>query len=508
MQFSANFRAVLLNTCSKYCSWIGPKLHSSSSCYSSLSGAGQTVERVVKWMGQHAPVFAVKGNEITVLHEPEQFFKSLKDNVSNAKERIVLASLYLGTGNKEQQLVDCIQEAVRQSSLAKQSLNVEILLEHTRGSRGDHNSRTMLLPLVQNFSDTVKVSLYHSPSLRGLLKLLLPERFNETVALTHLKVYLTDNTLIMSGANLSADYFTNRQDRYIEIKNCAALADYFHELVSTVRSFSLQLQPDNSTVMSKCFPLHPTQGFDHGKKFKVEVGKTMLKYLSHQKEQNSYINDVSERTDDQCDTWIVPLVQMFPFGIRQDEFITSELLRSANHSSVICLASGYFNLTRKYIDIMLKSSAKFKILTAHPTVNGFYEAKGVAGGIPHAFTLLLYDFFELILKHKLDHITVHEYACSGWTFHVKGLWYYLGNKQLPNLTLIGSPNFGHRSVYRDLEAQIALVTKNQDLSEALHEEKSRLYYKAKCVSKETFELTERKTPFWVYCVTRIIKNFL
>lgn len=57
----------------------------------------------------------------------------------------------------------------------------------------------MLLPLVQNFTDTVKVSLYHSPSLRGLLKLLLPERFNETVALTHLKVYLTDNTLIMSG---------------------------------------------------------------------------------------------------------------------------------------------------------------------------------------------------------------------------------------------------------------------------------------------------------------------
>ena len=105
----------------------------------------------------------------------------------------------------------------------------------------------------------------------------------------------------------------------------------------------------------------------------------MLKYLSHQKEQNSYINDVSERTDDQCDTWIVPLVQMFPFGIRQDEFITSELLRSANHSCMICLASGYFNLTRKYIDIMLKSSAKFKILTAHPTVNGFYEAKGVAG---------------------------------------------------------------------------------------------------------------------------------
>ena len=61
----------------------------------------------------------------------------------------------------------------------------------------------MLLPLVQSFTDVVKVSLYHSPSLRGLLKLLLPERFNETVALTHLKVYLTDNTVIMSGCVIS-----------------------------------------------------------------------------------------------------------------------------------------------------------------------------------------------------------------------------------------------------------------------------------------------------------------
>ena len=88
---------------------------------------------------------------------------------------------------------------MKRSAASDHSLNVEILLEHTRGSRGEHNSRTMLLPLVQNFTDAVKVSLYHSPSLRGLLKLLLPERFNETVALTHLKVYLTDDTLIMSG---------------------------------------------------------------------------------------------------------------------------------------------------------------------------------------------------------------------------------------------------------------------------------------------------------------------
>jgi len=179
-------------------------------------------------------------------------------------------------------------------------------------------------------------------------------------------------------ANLSADYFTNRQDRYIEIKNCAPLADYFHGLVSAVRSFSLHLQPDNSTTMNINFPVHPTQGFDGGRKFKAEAGKRVSEYLQKQKEENMF-SDLSRMPNQQFDTWVVPLVQMFPFGIRQDEFITSELLCSATQGSKLFLASGYFNLTRKYINMILKAPAECEILTAHPTVNGFYEAKGVAG---------------------------------------------------------------------------------------------------------------------------------
>lgn len=48
-----------------------------------------------------------------------------------------------------------------------------------------------------------------------------------------------------------------------------------------------------------------------------------------------------------------------------------------------------------------------------------------------------------------------------------GLWYHLRGQQLPCLTLIGSPNFGYRSVHRDLEAQIAIVTENQELQNQL-----------------------------------------
>ena len=50
-----------------------------------------------------------------------------------------------------------------------------------------------------------------------------------------------------------------------------------------------------------------------------------------------------------------------------------------------------------------------------------------------------------------------------------GLWLYLAGSSLPCLTLIGSPNFGYRSVHRDLEAQIAIVTESRALQQQLHQ---------------------------------------
>lgn len=69
---------------------------------------------------------------------------------------------------------------------------------------GRKNSRTMLIPLLQRFPEQVRVSLFHTPNLRGLLKLLIPERFNETIGLQHIKVYLFDDNVILSGWVLSS----------------------------------------------------------------------------------------------------------------------------------------------------------------------------------------------------------------------------------------------------------------------------------------------------------------
>ena len=60
-------------------------------------------------------------------------------------------------------------------------------------------------------SGRCQLAFYQTPQLQGWLQYILPSKWNELLGLQHCKVYIFDNSLIISGANLSKDYFTNRQ---------------------------------------------------------------------------------------------------------------------------------------------------------------------------------------------------------------------------------------------------------------------------------------------------------
>ena len=74
-----------------------------------------------------------------------------------------------------------------------------LLLDYLRGSRGVQNSRTMVQSLVNQFLGRFQLCLYHTPNLRGFLKRVGPERFNEVMGLQHMKVYIFDNSFVISG---------------------------------------------------------------------------------------------------------------------------------------------------------------------------------------------------------------------------------------------------------------------------------------------------------------------
>lgn len=126
----------------------------------------------------------------------------------------------------------------------------------------------------------------------------------------------------------------------------------------------------------------------------------------------------------------------------------------------------------------------------------------MAGGIPDGYTLLARRFkAQLDRQCQQNRIHLLEYIRKGWTYHAKGLWYYSPGSEKPSMTLIGSPNFGDRSVLKDLETQIAIVTENPELQEKLHDECTRLY---KLGLRGDFK---REVPHWVYAMVFLFKDF-
>ena len=98
--------------------------------------------------------------------------------------------------------------------------------------------------------------------------------------------------------------------------------------------------------------------------------------------------------------------------------------------------------------------------------NGFFGSSGISGYVPHAYTQIARRFHAETCKQcQEERISLHEYYKIDWTFHVKGLWYYIQDSNLPVLTLIGSPNFGnHRNLFYIMMnfCILSLYLKNSD----------------------------------------------
>ena len=65
----------------------------------------------------------------------------------------------------------------------------------------------MFLPLVKQYPSRVDFYLFHTPLLSGLLRKLLPTRINESWGVQHMKIYMADSNLIISGQELSCFIF-------------------------------------------------------------------------------------------------------------------------------------------------------------------------------------------------------------------------------------------------------------------------------------------------------------
>lgn len=75
--------------------------------------------------------------------------------------------------------------------------------------------------------------------------------FSEIVGVHHMKIYIFDDDIIVTGANLSHSYFTYRQDRYIHFRSTPELSDYAYDLVEVLIDGSARLNEEGELKEDK-----------------------------------------------------------------------------------------------------------------------------------------------------------------------------------------------------------------------------------------------------------------
>jgi len=76
----------------------------------------------------------------------------------------------------------------------------------------------------------------------------------EIIGVHHMKLHVFDDNVMITGANLSDDYFTNRQDRCYVILGAKHLADFVSDLNDTISDVSFRLGVEGNLETTPKFP--------------------------------------------------------------------------------------------------------------------------------------------------------------------------------------------------------------------------------------------------------------
>jgi len=364
--------------------------------------------------------------------------------------------------------------------------------------------------------------MYHTPNLTGLRKKHVPKRINEGWGLQHMKLYGVDDEIILSGlvtrtclsniyltklcrANLSTDYFTNRQDRY-HLFSSRDITDYFAKLHDAVSSLSFLVMPsDDPSGFNMSWPKTNAapSPLDSPGKFVSKSTSLLREKLS----TGQRLKLLEANSPDHLDTSVYVLAQLSQL-LSPD---TSTELPAITHilktlslpqyaDSSWTFTAGYFNPAPSLTKLLLSTASHNNtVITASPYANGFYKSPGVSGLLPDAYTLLARRFVQAVhhSKHQTSTVlkewrrgTVGE--PDGWTYHAKGLWVTLPGASNPAISLVGSSNYTKRSYSLDLEANALIVTQNEELKKRLGDEQRGLQDSATVVTRDDFARTERR----------------
>ena len=504
-------------------------------------------------------------SEMTALRNPSEYYETLKKMIAAARSNVTMSALYLGCGSLENGLIDEIEKAL--SDVKRPNLKVTLILDHSRALRGEINSATLCSKIIKFYPTRFSLLLYQVPQLRNsAIAGSLPGQLREVLGVYHCKFNVFDNTVILTGANLSNDYFTDRQDRYLKVNQKSnGLAAYLMDFTSVITGHCHRVTHDRG-ILPPSAPLDTLakelvrlNAPDISGDKALEGGSVFFPVIQHsmmgiQQERNALLKLINATTDQvlvsrQNDHRPAQIKIATPYTSFKSSLMQA-LIRAATLASLSCKNEG-------------SGGAYVTIINPSAQAHGFAGASGVKSLVPKlhqcAFEQAIEDhsglesgdvsasssgfvgFIKWVLSfvsgiasyltsmgsparaipQKVVLPTILEFTRDKWTFHTKGMWFYppqqeksssaLAQDELPELTYIGSSNFGARSWTRDFELGFILASEDQDVRQIMHLEHENIERwcnkELRKDAVEAIKLTD-VDRLWLPSVTRLVKSFL
>lgn len=229
------------------------------------------------------PSFALSHHHLSdafSIQTPNEFHEKLCQMITNAKDRVHLASLYVGPAvdkeknRRENEFLNALKVAS-----AKSNVKIKMIMDKNRAlrpvslsspaaaaaattrKRKKTSSAEAVYDIFANTNinaNTIhrtntntkaenKNELYLFSVLPPALQQILPNPYNEIMGVFHIKAYIIDDQLILSGANLSEEYFVDRYDRYFMVTNGGnGLVDFYDNFVFNILCNHAELYGTNT----------------------------------------------------------------------------------------------------------------------------------------------------------------------------------------------------------------------------------------------------------------------
>lgn len=345
------------------------------------------------------PCIPVAAKQVKSLSSPKAFRETLLAQIALARQRILIATLYLQDDEAGREVLSALYAAKK----AQPQLEIAVFVDWHRAQRG----------LIGKTRSAGNAAMYKDMARRlgtGIAIYGVPVQRREFMGVMHLKGFVIDDYVLYSGASLN-DVYLHRQERYrldrYHLIHNRALADSMSDLLTgTLRS--------NPAV-------HPL-GTGNAPKTVALLG-AIVKLRRLLARTRYHFADGKLK---QGEVGITPLVGL---GVRANELNLTilHLIRQAQQRLV--LFTPYFNLPgpiRRALDSRIRSGCRVTIILGDKTANDFYippdEPFKTIGALPYLYEANLRRYCKAHQKSiDAGQLNVHLWQDEDNTFHLKGL---------------------------------------------------------------------------------------